>query len=101
MVWFGIPDRLIFLSWSLPVLLVAGTPIMAVSCVLASVAKTLSKSMDRTTSPKVDKIDISSAEGPTAQALVAKSRSKASDDAPIDDNPNLLNFVAVVSWVGC
>jgi hypothetical protein len=32
-----------------------------------------------------------------AQALVAQSGSKALDDAPIDDNPNLLNFVATVS----
>jgi hypothetical protein len=57
--------------------------------------------MDRTTPTKVDKADTSSAEGPMAQALVARLRSKASNDAPVDNDPDLLNFVAVVSWVGC
>jgi hypothetical protein len=33
-------------------------------------------------------------------ALVAQPRSKAPDDAHVDDDPNLLNFVAVVSWIG-
>jgi hypothetical protein len=28
-------------------------------------------------------------------------RSKASDDAPVDDDTDLLNFVVVVSWIGC
>jgi hypothetical protein len=27
--------------------------------------------------------------------------SKASDDAPIDDNLDLLNFTVAVSWIGC
>jgi hypothetical protein len=53
--------------------------------------------MDRTTLPKVDKADTSSVEAPTAQALVAQSGSKASDDAPVDDDPDLLNFVTAVS----
>jgi hypothetical protein len=53
--------------------------------------------MDRITLPKVDKADTSSVEGPMAQALVARSRSKASDDVPIDDDPDLLNFVAAAS----
>jgi hypothetical protein len=44
MIRFDIPDCPIFLSWSLPILLVANTPIMVVSRVVASVAKTLSKS---------------------------------------------------------
>jgi hypothetical protein len=57
--------------------------------------------MDRTTPPKVDKADTSSAEAPTAQALVARSGGKMTDDAHIDDNPDLLNFVAAVSWIGC
>jgi hypothetical protein len=57
--------------------------------------------MDRTTPPKVDKADISSTEAPTAQALVTRSRSKMLDDISIDDDPNLLNFVAAVSWIGC
>jgi hypothetical protein len=55
------------------------------------------ESIDRTTTPKVDKADTSSAETPTAQALVARSGSKASDDAPVDDDLDLLNFVAAVS----
>jgi hypothetical protein len=59
------------------------------------------ESKDHTTPPKVDKADTSSAEAPTAQALVAQSGSKALYDAPIDDDPNLLNFVAAVSWIGC
>jgi hypothetical protein len=57
--------------------------------------------MDRTTPPKVDKADTSSVEGPTAQALMARSRSKLSDDAPVDDDLNLLNFITVVSWIDC
>jgi hypothetical protein len=24
-----------------------------------------------------------------------------SDDAPVDDDPNLLNFVVAVFWIGC
>jgi hypothetical protein len=56
--------------------------------------------MDHTTSPKVDKEDTSSAEVPTTQALVARSGSKASNDAPVDNDSNLLNFVMAVSWMG-
>jgi hypothetical protein len=41
MVWFGISDYLVFLSWSLPVLLVVDALVTAVSCVVAYVAKTL------------------------------------------------------------
>jgi hypothetical protein len=44
MVQFGILDCPVFLSWSLPVLLVADTPVMPVSYVVASIAKTLSRS---------------------------------------------------------
>jgi hypothetical protein len=55
------------------------------------------ESMDRTTPPKVDKVDTSSAEASTAQALVAQSRSKALDDAHVDDDLDLLNVVAAVS----
>jgi hypothetical protein len=32
---------------------------------------------------------------------VARSESKAPNDAPVDGNPDLLNFVAAVSWIGC
>jgi hypothetical protein len=53
--------------------------------------------MDRTTSPKVDKADTLSAEASTAQALVARSGSKAPDDAPVDNDPDLLNLAAAVS----
>jgi hypothetical protein len=55
--------------------------------------------MDRTTLSKVDKANTSSAEAPTAQALMTRSGSKAPDDAPTDDDPNLLNFVTSVSWI--
>jgi hypothetical protein len=44
MVRFDILNYPIFLSWSLPVLLVADTPVTTISCVVASVAKTLCKS---------------------------------------------------------
>jgi hypothetical protein len=33
--------------------------------------------------------------------LVARSRSKASDDAPVDNDPNLLNFDVAVFWIVC
>jgi hypothetical protein len=57
--------------------------------------------MNRTTPPKVHKVDTSSAEAPMPQALVAQSRSNALDDIPVDDDPDLLNFIAVVPWIGC
>jgi hypothetical protein len=57
--------------------------------------------MDRITLPKVDKVNTSSVETPTAQTLVTRSGSKASDDAPVDDDPDLLNFVAALFWIGC
>jgi hypothetical protein len=44
MAQFGILDCPVFLSWSLPVLLVVNTPVTVVSCVVASMAKTLSRS---------------------------------------------------------
>jgi hypothetical protein len=44
MVQFGIPDYLVFLSWSLPAMLVADAPVMAISSVVASMDKTLSRS---------------------------------------------------------
>jgi hypothetical protein len=43
MVRFDILDSSVFMSWNLPVLLVADTPVMVVSCVVASMAKTLSR----------------------------------------------------------
>jgi hypothetical protein len=111
---FGISDYPILLSWSLPILLVADTPITIISCVVASIAKTpqqvltisggsalATESMDRTTPSKVNKENTSSAEAPTTQALVARLRSKASDDAPVDDDPDLLNFVTTVFWIDC
>jgi hypothetical protein len=57
--------------------------------------------MNRTTPPKVDKADTSSVKGPIAQAFVARLRSKAQDDAHVDDNPDLLNFIVTVSWIVC
>jgi hypothetical protein len=41
------------------------------------------ESTDRTTQPKVDKADTSSVEAPMAQALVARSGKKASDDVEL------------------
>jgi hypothetical protein len=54
-----------------------------------------------TTLSKVDKVVTPSAKAPTAQALVARPRSEASDDSPIDDDPNLLNFATVALWIAC
>jgi hypothetical protein len=53
--------------------------------------------MARTTQPKEDKTGTSSVEAPMTQALVAWSGSKAPDNAPVNDNPELLNFVMVVA----
>jgi hypothetical protein len=55
--------------------------------------------MVHTTSPKVDKVDTSSVEAPTAQALSARLGNKVLDDAPINDDPGLLNFSTVMSWI--
>jgi hypothetical protein len=55
--------------------------------------------MDHTTLPKEDKVGTSSAEAPTAQALVTRSGSKASDDNLGDDDPDLLNFAIVGSEI--
>jgi hypothetical protein len=57
--------------------------------------------MDCTTPPKKDKAGTSSVEAPMAQALVARSRSKMLDDAPVGDDSKLPNFVAMVSQIGC
>jgi hypothetical protein len=52
-------------------------------------------SMVHTTPPKEDKVGTSSAEAPTAQAMVARPKSKTSDDSLADNDPDLLNFAAV------
>jgi hypothetical protein len=57
--------------------------------------------MIRTTLPKVDKVGTSSAEIPTAQALVAQPRSKVPDDNLADNDPSLLNFATAVSQIIC
>jgi hypothetical protein len=44
MVRFVISDCLVFLSWSITALLVADALVTTISCVVASVAKTLSRS---------------------------------------------------------
>jgi hypothetical protein len=54
-----------------------------------------------TTLPKVDKAGASSTEVPTAQALVARLRNKASDDNLADDDFGLLNFTTVDSEIVC
>jgi hypothetical protein len=51
--------------------------------------------------PKEDKVDTSSAEVPTAQALVARLGSKAPDDNLVDNNLGLLNFAVVESEIVC
>jgi hypothetical protein len=82
MIQFGIPDCSIFLSRGPSVLLMADVSVTVISYIVASVAKTLIHTtpggsasvvapMDRTTPPKEDKVGTSSAEAPTAQALVA------------------------------
>jgi hypothetical protein len=57
--------------------------------------------MVRTTPPREDKVGTSSVEAPTAQALVARSGSKASDDNLADDDPELLNFHVTESEIVC
>jgi hypothetical protein len=57
--------------------------------------------MERTTPPKEDKVATSSTEVPTAQALVARLKSKVSDDNLGEDNPDLLNIAAVGSEIAC
>jgi hypothetical protein len=57
--------------------------------------------MVRTTPLKEYKVDISSAESPTAQALVARPGSKMSKDNLADDDPVLLNFDAVEFKIVC
>jgi hypothetical protein len=46
-------------------------------------------------------VDTSSAEAPMAQALVARLGSKAPDNNPIDNDPDLLNFTMVESRIAC
>jgi hypothetical protein len=78
-VWFGIPDCSVFLT----------IPGESASVVEPTV---------RATSPKVD---TSSAKTPMARALAAQPGSKELDDAPVDDDPDLLNFTVAVSRIGC
>jgi hypothetical protein len=54
-----------------------------------------------TTPPKEDKVDASSTEAPTAQALVARLGSKAPDDNLTNDDSDRMNFIAVESEVVC
>jgi hypothetical protein len=57
--------------------------------------------MVRTTPFKEDKVGTSSAEAPTAQALVARPRSKVPNDDLADDDPDLLNFDVAESEIVC
>jgi hypothetical protein len=57
--------------------------------------------MVHTTPPKEDKVDTSSVEAPTTQALVARPGSKAPNDNLVDDDPILLNFITVESEIIC
>jgi hypothetical protein len=54
-----------------------------------------------TTPPKEDKVDTSSTDVPTGQALATRLRSKASGGNLVDDDPDLLNFDAVESEIVC
>jgi hypothetical protein len=54
-----------------------------------------------TTLPEVDKADTSLVEAPMAQTLMASPGSKASVGNPADNDPDLLNFAAVESWIAC
>jgi hypothetical protein len=51
----------------------------------------------RSTLPKVDKANTSSAEVPTTWALVVRLKSKAPDDNLADGGSDLLDFTAVES----
>jgi hypothetical protein len=115
---FGVLDHPVFLSWGPSVLLVSDAPITATPCVVIFVAKTFSWSqpsrveVHRRWSPRtippyprwtrriphrsVDKTDT-----PTTQALVAQLESKTLNDSPTDDDPDLLNFTTVESWIAC
>jgi hypothetical protein len=57
--------------------------------------------MAHTTLPKEDKVGTSSAEGPTAKALVAQPGNKTSDDNLGDDDSDLLNPIVVESETVC
>jgi hypothetical protein len=57
--------------------------------------------MVHTTSTKENKVGTSSSECPMAQALVARSRSKAPDHTLANDDPDLLTFGAVESEIVC
>jgi hypothetical protein len=57
--------------------------------------------MALTIPPKEDKVGTSSAEAPTAYALVARPGCKASDDTLTDDDPDILNFDLAESEVVC
>jgi hypothetical protein len=57
--------------------------------------------MLHTTLPKVDKMGTSSAEVPTAQALVARPGSKAVDGNPADNDTDHLNFTTAEFEIIC
>jgi hypothetical protein len=57
--------------------------------------------MVRTTPPKEDKVDTSSMEVCTAQTLVTRPGSKASDDNLADDDPELLALIVAESEIVC
>jgi hypothetical protein len=113
MVQFGIPNCLIFLSGAPVVLLLAKTSVTTITydslrdqnlqlvLTISGGSASVVEPTIRTTLPKVVRADTSSVEAPTVRALVVRRGSKASDDNPFDDDPNLLNFAVVVSWIAC
>jgi hypothetical protein len=77
---------------------------MAIFYIVATVpggSASVAVPMVRTTPPKEDKVDTSSAEAPIAQTLVAQLGSKAPDDNLVDDDPDLLKFDVVESETIC
>jgi hypothetical protein len=68
---------------------------------IPSESASVAKPRVHTTLPKVEKADTSLAEAPTVLALVVQPGSKVSDDIPFNDDPNLLNFTTVASWISC
>jgi hypothetical protein len=57
--------------------------------------------MVHSTLPNVDEVGTLSVDVPTAQALVARPGSKASDGNLSNDDPGLLNFTAAESEIIC
>jgi hypothetical protein len=51
--------------------------------------------------PKVDNVETSLAEAPMVLVVVARPGGKEPDDIPCNDDTNLLNSIAAMSWIAC